>query len=208
MREVYLSGGEPFYIPYNIELMKRIENKDIPLRINTNMQWNKNNRLFQVLKDFTNVHITVSADAVSDKFEYIRNGASWSDFIDNIDYVRQNTTFKFRMNTIFSIMNADTIPDLIMHFYNELDIKDITINLLLKPKEMDARNYPSHKKGALIKKLESLLTLAKDNKNLSSNIENCIMQLNLPNQHEYNDALDHYTRKHKQDWREVFVDLV
>lgn len=208
MREVYLSGGEPFYIPYNIELMKRIENKDIPLRINTNMQWNKNNRLFQVLKDFTNVHITVSADAVSDKFEYIRNGASWSDFIDNIDYVRQNTTFKIRMNTIFSIMNADTIPDLIMHFYNELDIKDITINLLLKPKEMDARNYPSHKKGALIKKLESLLTLATDNKNLSSNIENCIMQLNLPNQHEYNDALDHYTRKHKQDWREVFVDLV
>ena len=95
-----------------------------------------------------------------------------------------------------------------MHFYNELDIKDITINLLLKPKEMDSRNYPTHKKSALINRLENLLPLVKSNKNLSSNIENCIMQLNLPNQYEYNDALDHFTRKHKQDWREVFVDLV
>ena len=111
------------------------------------------------------------------------------------------------MNTIFSIVNADTIPDLISHFYNELDIKDITINLLLKPKEMDSRNYPSHKKSTLIKRLESLLTLVKSNKNLSSNIENCIFQLNLDKEHDYNDALDHYTRKHKQDWREVFVDL-
>ena len=207
MREIYLSGGEPFYIPYNIELIKRIENKDIPLRINTNMQWNKNNRLFKILKYFTNVNLTVSADAVSDKFEYIRNGASWKDFVENVEYVRQNTNFKIRMNTIFSIINADTIPDLIKHFYYKLDIQDITINLLLKPKEMDARNYPLHKKSSLTKRLENLLTLVKSNKNLSSNIENCIFQLNLDNEHDYNDALDHYTRKHKQDWREVFVDL-
>ena len=47
IQEIYLSGGEPFYIPQNIKLLKSLSNKDIPIRINTNMHWQKNNRLFE-----------------------------------------------------------------------------------------------------------------------------------------------------------------
>ena len=48
IKEIYMSGGEPFYIPYNVTLLSQIENKDIPLRINTNMHWLKTNKLFKM----------------------------------------------------------------------------------------------------------------------------------------------------------------
>ena len=67
IKEIYMSGGEPFYIPYNHILLKQITNKDIPIRINTNMHWKPNNKLFQILKTFNNVQLTMSADALYDK---------------------------------------------------------------------------------------------------------------------------------------------
>ena len=50
IKEIYLSGGEPFYIPQNVTLFSQLENKDIPIRINTNMHWHKNNKLYKTIQ--------------------------------------------------------------------------------------------------------------------------------------------------------------
>ena len=100
------------------------------------------------------------------------------------------------------------ICDLINYFYFEKEIKDITINLLYDPKELNPRNYPAGRKDNIVKDLSELRErIGKDNINLYNNISNCIMQINLPNELEYKDAMDRFTRKHEKDWREVFTDL-
>lgn len=208
LKEIYLSGGEPFYIPHNVNLLTRIENKEVPLRINTNMHWNNNNKLYQILKGFKNVQLTMSADAIQEKFDYIRNGASWNTFIKNIEKVKKETNFELRINTIFSVINANEIDQLINYFYNQVGIKDITINILYRPKEIDSRNYPKVKKQIIIKKLQKILYTVSDNTNLRSNIINCVDQIQKTNLYDYNDCLDKITKKHTKNWREVFTDLI
>ena len=209
MQELYLSGGEPFYIPHNVKLLKRIDNKDIHMRINSNMQWIKNNPFLKVLLDFRNVQLTMSADAIGEKFEYIRNGSKWNLFQNNVEYIRNETDFDLRLNTIFSIVNAGSICDLIEYFYFEQDIKDITINLLYGPKPLDARNYPTHLKQEVADRLTALKhKIGIQNRNLSNNLANCIMQINLPKELEYETSMDTLTQRHNKDWREIFTDLV
>ena len=209
MKEIYLSGGEPFYIPYNTLLLDQLENTNIPLRINTNMHWEKNNKLFKILnKKFKNVQLTMSVDALGDKFNYIRNGANWNKFISNFKYVRDNTNFEMRINSIFSVMNAIDIDKVVNFFYHDLKIKDITINILHRPSAIDSKNYPTDKKEVVIQRLEYCLSkLSKEDVNLVNNIKNCIMQIKLPKEEDYMGTLDNITKRHKTKWQEMFTDL-
>lgn len=207
LKEIYLSGGEPFFIPHNLNLLDLLDNKNVPLRINTNMNWGQNNKLYKLLKTFANVQLTVSADALGDKFEYIRNGGSWKTFIQNIEMIKKETNFRLRLNTIFSVINAQDVDKLIQYFYNTLKITDITINVLYNPKEIDSRNYPESKKVKIINKLKKLFNDIGHNTNLKNNIQNCIDQIQKSNQYDYNDCLDKITKKHKKNWRNIFTDL-
>jgi|ETN01SMinimDraft_4_1059930.scaffolds.fasta_scaffold13640_4 radical SAM protein with 4Fe4S-binding SPASM domain len=209
IKEIYMSGGEPFYIPYNVKLLQELTNKDIPIRINTNMTWKTNNKFFKLLKNFNNVQLTMSADALGKKFNYIRNGADWEIFEYNLDYIKNETNFDIRINLIFSIINANSICDTIDYFYNKKKINDITINLLYNPESLDARNYPKNKKEYIVNAIERLiLTISSKDVNLINNLKNCLMQIQLPNQRDYKESLDKLTEKNMLPWQEVFKDLV
>ena len=209
IKEIYMSGGEPFYIPYNHALLKQITNKDVPIRINTNMHWKPNNKLFQIVKTFNNVQLTMSADALYDKFNYIRNGSNWDTFMKNLRFVKQNTNFDIRVNTIFSVINAIDICNLIKFFYFEEQIQDITINTLHEPKEIDSRNYPSNKKEKIINDIKELMnTISTKDTNLINNLKNCINQIQLDNVYEYNNCLDSITKSHTKKWQLIFKELV
>tara|TARA_Y100001970_G_scaffold294091_1_gene446707 strand:- start:956 stop:2095 length:1140 start_codon:yes stop_codon:yes gene_type:complete len=209
IKEIYMSGGEPFYIPYNHVLLEQLKNKDIPIRINTNMHWKPNNKLFKILKTFNNVQLTMSCDALYDKFDYIRNGSNWNTFIDNLRFIKQNTNFDIRVNMIFSVINAIDICDVINFFYHDEQIQDITINTLHSPKEIDARNYPSDKKEKIVNDLRKLIyTISLEHNNLINNLKNCIDRIRLSNEYEYNDCLDSITKRHTKNWQLVFKDLI
>lgn len=208
LQEIYMSGGEPFYIPHNVKLLQTLSNKDIPLRINTNMHWNKNNKLFKELLKYNNVQLTMSVDALYEKFNYIRNGSDWNTFIENFKFIKQNTNFELRMNSIFSVMNAIDLSEVIDYFYHGIGIKDITINTLHRPKEIDSRNYPTNKKISVVKKLQKILkTIDEQHVNLIGNIKNCISQIMLPNNYSYEQRLEQITKKHLIPWKHMFKDL-
>ena len=208
IKEIYLSGGEPFYIPQNVTLFSQLENKDIPIRINTNMHWHKNNKLYKILQTFNNVQLTMSADAIHEKFEYIRTGANWKTFIDNFLYVQENTDFELRVNMIFSIINAIDVADNISYWYHGKDIKDLTLNLLYHPDELVSYNYPADKKQNIVDKLlEVRKTIPEHELNLRSQINYCVDEILQPNKLQYESCLDKITTKSLKPWREVFTDL-
>ena len=60
MKEIYLSGGEPLLIKHNVRLLSQIENKNLPIRINSNIsQINNNNAVFAEIKKFKNGYGTI-----------------------------------------------------------------------------------------------------------------------------------------------------
>ena len=143
------------------------------------------------------------------KFNYIRNGSNWDTFIENLQFVKQNTNFGIRVNMIFSVINAIDMCNVIKFFYFGEQIQDITINTLYSPKEIDSRNYPINKKKKIVNDIKELLnTISSKHTNLRSNLKNCINQIQLDNEYEYNDCLDSITKSHTKKWQLVFKDLV
>ena len=154
------------------------------------------NKLYKILQTYKNVQLTMSADGLGEQFEYIRSGSKWKTFIDNLQMIKKDTNFDIRINTIFSIINAKELPNLLDYFYSTLDIKDITINLVVDPKELDAINYPENKKQNIIDNLyQALNKIAIEHTNLRNNIKNCIKHIAQPKTHSYIEYLNHMTRK-------------
>jgi hypothetical protein len=86
LKFLQLAGGEPLLIKENYELLERLLriNPDIKIEVTTNLTSIRNNKIYQLLKNFNNVTFVVSFESTGSKFEYIRNGANWAEFRSNL----------------------------------------------------------------------------------------------------------------------------
>jgi len=212
MKEIYLSGGEPLLIKHNAKLLERIENKDLPLRINSNISLAiDSNPVFSEVKKFKNVLWTVSAEASGDRFNYIRNGGNWDIFVKNLNYIKE-LNHNIRVNSVFFIGSLASIFDTIEYFIITHGITDITINQLGGHASMLARNAPTSLKLATLDRLQTLINsnLINDKSNSYYNILRCQKELTHPEDDAagYVEYFDNLDRLRGTNWREVFVELV
>ena len=119
LKNVYMAGGEPLLMNENKELLNFLleENKDVHLRINTNLS-HTNTGVFELIKKFKNVHWTVSVESTGEQYEYIRFGGNWKKFLDNLKSIQSNTNHKISFNMLYFILNYDSIFDCISYFRN------------------------------------------------------------------------------------------
>jgi radical SAM protein with 4Fe4S-binding SPASM domain len=211
MKEIYFSGGEPLLIKHNATLLAQIENKELPLRVNSNISVaNDNNPVFAEIKKFKNVLWTVSAEANGDRFEYIRNGGNWTKFINNLENIKK-LGHDLRLNSVFFIGSLATIFDNIEYFIVDHNVIDITINQLSGHSYLLARNARVELKEKTLVRLEKLLAsgLVTPQSNSYYNILRCRRELQLAADDdtgyvEYFDQLDHLRNT---NWRNIFSEL-
>jgi len=212
MKEIYLSGGEPLLVKHNIKLLAQIENKNLPIRVNSNIsQINDKNAVFAEIKKFKNVLWTISSDTSDKKFNYIRSGGNWNQTVENIKILK-NIGHGLRLNSVFFIGNVVDIFDHIEYFITSHGIVDITINQLMNHNYLLARNAPVVLKNIAKEKLQKLLNknLIAKNSNAYYNIARCQQELDAP----IEDALGYVNYFEKLDsmrntnWREIFPELI
>jgi MoaA/NifB/PqqE/SkfB family radical SAM enzyme len=153
LKHVYLAGGEPLLMKENLELLKEL-NPDVNLRINTNLS-KVDTGVFDAVCKFKNVHWTVSVETIEDKFEYIRFGGCWLDFLDNLNTIRK-LDHKISFNMLWFLLNYDTVFDCVdylkgLGFHNNSFI----IGALLNPDYLNIRHLPENVLNLLKTKLES-----------------------------------------------------
>lgn len=87
LKILQLAGGEPLLIKENLDILERLNkiNPDVKIEITTNLTMINNNRIYNSLKQFDNVTWIVSFESTGQRFEYIRNGAKWHDFYNNLN---------------------------------------------------------------------------------------------------------------------------
>jgi len=86
IKRINFTGGEPLLIKENIHVLEQLiatGNTNCEILITTNGSV-MNTNLLSLVKQFTNVHWTVSIDAVKDQAEYIRNGTKWDQLSANL----------------------------------------------------------------------------------------------------------------------------
>lgn len=211
MEEIYLSGGEPTLIKHNLSLLQQLDetklNSNCIIRVNTNMMFDEKNSIVNELLRFPNVLFTISADGLYERFEYIRRGAKWNTFINNLN-ILQKTHFKWRLNIVFFVGSALTLPHTHRFFIDNYGITDLTINQLTNQKNILCRNLSdelSHKCKELLLEHKYIY---KDNKNLGGQIDNCITELSEPAEMSYISFFEYFDKLEGTNWKQTFKELI
>ena len=211
LREIYLSGGEPTLIKYNLKLLKQIEKRpNLLLRVNSNMQFRQDNQVLKEILNFPNVLFTCSIDGMGDKFNYIRRGGDWNTALQNIRFLKTQPNVDLRANTVFFVLTAQDITDIIDYFMEEIGSIDHTINQIsMEQDHLRCRNLPPSIKERVKQKLNDSFLKYQNNLNIAGNLKNCLLELDNDSESaDYKKYFDSIDKIQGSDWKKLFPELV
>lgn len=136
---LYLLGGEPLMQKHNERLLSIVQ-PNIKIDVLTNLSVRlENNKVYEQLKKFPNVFWNLSFDNVGDRFEYVRQGAKWQVFNDNLkrltdDFGASHVTF----HPVYTIWNSTNLEE----FYQYAN-GTYRVNWQLALPKRDAQGYAS-----------------------------------------------------------------
>lgn len=157
--EISLLGGEPFFTDHMFYFIKNFCNKvdsgNIVINVTTNLNYNSSllEKFFDNIKDSKiRYNIIVSAEAIEDKFEYIRWGSKWETWDRNFDMLLvkklecENVTIT--IGSAHNFLSVPYINDLLNYIENK-KIKfpiQLSSNWVEFPPELSVKNLqPRHK---------------------------------------------------------------
>lgn len=118
VKEIALVGGEPLLMKQNYELLKVLP-LDSQISIITNLSYDLKNLpcLPDLLKRPTDrILWTVSAENTHQQFEYVRQGAKWIQFEENLKFLSDHWKNSITMNMVYSMFNAFNLLEVIKVF--------------------------------------------------------------------------------------------
>lgn len=208
-KQIDIYGGEPFLVQRQWEILQESidlgYSKDQIVHFNTNgTQYNPAH--IELLKHFKEIRISLSIDALENRFEYMRHPAKWDEVSKNIELFleldKQNENIHVSACVTVGILNVLYLPEIIHHF-NNIGL-DYHTNMLHQPEHYNIRNIPESGKTVIsdiLQSAKSEMTRQIDKDRLEQICE--ILNSSISNQEEWNNFLE-YT-KHKDKLRsEVF----
>lgn len=152
VEEVYFAGGESMITNEHYDILDYwLENNhtQVELTYTTNFLTLrfKNKNALEYWKNFKDVRIWASLDAMGSILELMRHGAIWDDIYDNILRVKQETPHvKFGITPTISIWNVFHFPK--FHRFlldnNLIGLEDLRLNILTHPSHMALDILPKH----------------------------------------------------------------
>jgi organic radical activating enzyme len=120
LRTLQLAGGEPMLIKENLNILQRLIsiNPDVKIEVTTNLTQIQNNPIYRCLQNFDDVTFVVSFESTDARFEYIRNGARWSEFQRNLDTLAMDF-LDIQFNMVYFPLSAVDIvnaSELALHY--------------------------------------------------------------------------------------------
>jgi organic radical activating enzyme len=143
IRGLTLGGGEPLLQKGLVEFLKYLNPDQTHVLVTTNLSMDiENNLIYNELRSWPSIEWSVSFDNINpDKFEYVRNGANWEQFVKNIQLMKHHKQ-RVTAHPAYSIYCAFDLVE----FY-EFCIKtelDIYWCELQHPWDLDVRRLPKN----------------------------------------------------------------
>jgi len=113
LKRLMLTGGEPTVIPGIKELVKTISQDypDIMIMITSNASF-EDDFWFEITKKLSNLHWTVSIDAVGERAEIVRHGSVWPKIEANVAWLAQHAT-SLDINSVVSNLTVFALKPLL-----------------------------------------------------------------------------------------------
>jgi radical SAM protein with 4Fe4S-binding SPASM domain len=146
-----LLGGEPLLQKQNSRLIDLLSGHGFYILTNLSVPI-KTNKIAEKLLNEPTMHWGVSFETVGSRFEYVRRGASWKTFNENIDYVNENKKENSRLEahslySVYSAFNLIEFYEFILEkrfsnvFWNLLESSgnNVDVNVMNMSREMKKR---------------------------------------------------------------------
>lgn len=120
---IYLLGGEPLLQKHNERLLEMLS-PETSINIVTNLSVKlDNNKIYQLLKKFPKVFWSISFETVGDRYEYVRQGASWTQFTENLARLRTECAHHFiNMLPVYCLWSATNLVELYQFYERHTDM--------------------------------------------------------------------------------------
>ena len=148
-----LGGGEPLLQKGLLEFLKHLNRNKVNAMVTTNLSIDiASNPIYQELREWKNIRWMISFDnADRQKFEYVRNGASWDQFVKNIDQLKQDRQFVWA-HPAYSIYCA---LDLVEYYdFCDQQQMDIFWCELNHPWDLDIRRQPARARLEAVEEID------------------------------------------------------
>jgi organic radical activating enzyme len=174
LKRIMFTGGEPTVIPGVRDLIKKIKNeyKDVMVLITSNASF-QDDFWFEITLELTNLHWTVSIDAVGPSAEIVRHGSDWSVIERNVSWLAQHAS-SLNINSVISNLTVFGLKPL-LEFGRRMQYLSISplgrhgdkgcrhqFCVSQRPYWLTADNWPEDFKNQLLLYLESCLALDLD----------------------------------------------
>jgi MoaA/NifB/PqqE/SkfB family radical SAM enzyme len=138
-----LYGGEPTYNPIVIDFLIYLVESKLSSRTKLEITTNgtrTNNRLMELLdqKNWNNIFVILSIDAVGKKAEWVRHGCKWDDVSANIDFYKKSVHY-VEIHCTLSILNIMDLPE-VYDLAQDRSIRLVVIPVL-KPEYISLANW-------------------------------------------------------------------
>jgi organic radical activating enzyme len=161
-----LGGGEPLLQKGLLDFLQYLVPEQVQVLVTTNLSIDiTNNPIYNELRTWPEVQWQISFDNVTkDKFEYVRHGAKWETFVDNIKIMKQHGQ-RVVAHPAYSIYCAMDLVE-----YYEFCIEhqlDLFWCELIHPQELDVRRYSEPIRQQAIAEIDRVVEKYSDHKNLA-----------------------------------------
>jgi sulfatase maturation enzyme AslB (radical SAM superfamily) len=166
IEEIYFAGGEPLMMEDHYYLLQRLlqkGKKEVLLRYNTNLSTLKlkAHSAIYYWREFKQVRLSVSIDAMGTQGEYIRKGLNWDKFLKNMIVIKTELPHvHLEIAPTVSAFSIFTLASMHRFFVENkiVAIDGIYLNMLDRPDYYHIRILPIGFKNTIVAKLESHLT--------------------------------------------------
>lgn len=139
-KRIKFTGGEPFLIPQVKIILEHLVKTDNAKNIILSFISNGTQDIkkwMPLLSKFKRIYMTVSVDAIGERFEYIRAGASWPQVKTNIEQLAKLHChdFEVKISILPSILNYDNINE-VVDWCNSINLPYHISNPVMYPKFM------------------------------------------------------------------------
>ena len=161
-----LGGGEPLLQKGLDVFLSHLNPDTVSVMVTTNLSMEiTTNPIYQILKTWPKVEWMVSFDNASkEKFEYVRDGAYWEQFVKNIRQMKQDSQ-KVNAHPAYSIYCALDI----MEYYDFCITEDLGIYWceLNHPMELDIRRHSQRLRDMAVEEINRVIDKYGNKENLA-----------------------------------------
>ena len=162
-----LGGGEPLLQKGLLDFLRCLNPNQVRVLVTTNLSIDiANNAIYNELRTWPEVDWQISFDnADQDKFEYVRNGASWDLFVANIQLMKHHAQ-KVIAHPAYSIYCAMDLVE----YYDFCVAEDLDIFWceLTHPWDLDIRRYSIELRQQAIAEIDRVVAKYSDRRNLAT----------------------------------------